>query len=213
MPFPRRTGFTLIELIVVVAILAILAGLGVPYYLDYATDARRSVLKQNVANFRKVLDEFKGDQGRGPFRVQVTTGAGIYLVTNATTSADCELSAGPFQILSGEPKRRGNLKYLPQLPRLEDVQTGEQLFWTGIKPSAYFFDDDGANDLFNIDKELAFIDEDPTSGAGVFDGVGTDTLLYNFGGKDPLTYSSPPSLGKALDFVDVQVIDKSGVSY
>jgi len=68
-PFWTR-GFTLIELMVVMAIIAILGTLVVPQYLDRAQDAREAVLRDNLNTTRKVLDAFYRDQGRYPVKLE-----------------------------------------------------------------------------------------------------------------------------------------------
>ena len=59
-------GFTLIELMVVLAILSILGALVTPQFLDRAQDAREVVLRENLYKTRKVIDEFYRDHGRYP---------------------------------------------------------------------------------------------------------------------------------------------------
>lgn len=65
-PGLRRRGFTLIELIVVLAILALLLTIAVPRYLRTIDNGRASVQRQNVAALRDAIDKFHGDQGRYP---------------------------------------------------------------------------------------------------------------------------------------------------
>jgi general secretion pathway protein G len=62
-------GFTLIELLVVLAVLAILGAMVVPQYLDRAQDAREAVLRDNLYQTRKVIDQFYRDHGRYPQRL------------------------------------------------------------------------------------------------------------------------------------------------
>lgn len=63
---PRRNGFTLIELVVVLAILSLLLTIAVPRYLRTIENGRVSVQKQNIAALRDAIDKFHGDQGRYP---------------------------------------------------------------------------------------------------------------------------------------------------
>jgi general secretion pathway protein G len=59
-------GFTLIELMVVLAVLAILASIVVPRYLDRVEDARETVLRQNLSGLRNTIDQFYRDKARYP---------------------------------------------------------------------------------------------------------------------------------------------------
>jgi general secretion pathway protein G len=61
-----RAGFTLIELIVVMAIIGILAAIAVPAMKDAPQRARESALKEDLFTLRSCLDQFHADRGRFP---------------------------------------------------------------------------------------------------------------------------------------------------
>jgi general secretion pathway protein G len=62
----KHRGFTLIELIVVLAAVGLLLSLATPRYLDYLQRAKESVVLQDLAVMRDAIDKFLGDQGRYP---------------------------------------------------------------------------------------------------------------------------------------------------
>lgn len=207
----HKAGFTLIELTIVVLIITVLTGIAIPYYGDYIRDARRSTLKQNLANFRKVLNDFRGDQGRGPFRVPMYNN-GTAVATNPRSAADFELTAGPVQISSSglPPVRRTGLKYLPSLPVLEDPESASRIDWSYGTSTLYFVEDPdvASPDRFDFAKDFAFIDNNNNAR---FDGEATDTVYFHFNGETASKYVS--SAATALDFISITATDSAGLNY
>lgn len=61
-----RTGFTLMELMVVMAIIASLLTLALPRYFRSVERSREAVLRQDLSIMRDAIDKFFADRGRYP---------------------------------------------------------------------------------------------------------------------------------------------------
>jgi len=59
-------GFTLLELMIVIAIIGILATLAQPSYKTAVRKSREAALKENLYNIRSVLDQYYADNGKYP---------------------------------------------------------------------------------------------------------------------------------------------------
>src|SRR6267154_2198369 len=61
-----RRGFTLIELMIVMAIIAVLMSVALPIYNRSIIRAKESVLKNNLFTMRTVIDEYTYDKQKAP---------------------------------------------------------------------------------------------------------------------------------------------------
>jgi general secretion pathway protein G len=66
----RRFGFTLIELMVVMAVIAVLMAIAVPIYTRSIQRSKESVLKNNLFTLRTVIDEYTYDKQKAPQTLQ-----------------------------------------------------------------------------------------------------------------------------------------------
>jgi len=62
----RRHGFTLLELLVVMAIIATLLTIAAPRYFRSIQRSREAVLMQDLTTLRESIDRFYGDTGKYP---------------------------------------------------------------------------------------------------------------------------------------------------
>jgi general secretion pathway protein G len=65
-----KNGFTLIELVLVMALIALLLTLAVPRYFKSIEQGKLKVQQQNIASLRDAIDKFNGDVGRYPDTLQ-----------------------------------------------------------------------------------------------------------------------------------------------
>lgn len=62
----RAGGFTLIELMIVMAIIAILATIAIPSYINAVRHAKEAVLKEDLHTMRSAIDSYTVDKGKAP---------------------------------------------------------------------------------------------------------------------------------------------------
>src|SRR5215472_591594 len=62
----RQRGFTLIEMIIVISIIAILVAIAAPIYKNHVLRARESVLKQDLQAMRDAISQYTQDKNKAP---------------------------------------------------------------------------------------------------------------------------------------------------
>jgi general secretion pathway protein G len=73
---PQDRGFTLLEMVMVMTIIVILAVIGVVSYQHIQLHAKETVLKEDLRDFRKILDQYGGDREKLPQSMDDLVSAG-----------------------------------------------------------------------------------------------------------------------------------------
>ena len=66
----RASGFTLLEMMVVMTIIVTIVSIAVPFYTSALVRARESVLRSNLLTMRSVIDQFTYDKESAPQSLQ-----------------------------------------------------------------------------------------------------------------------------------------------
>jgi general secretion pathway protein G len=66
MLYKDRKGFTLLELMIVIAIVGILATLAQPMFKTAVLKSKEAALKEDLFNMRNVMDQYYADNGKYP---------------------------------------------------------------------------------------------------------------------------------------------------
>jgi general secretion pathway protein G len=116
----QQRGFTLIELIIVCAMIGILLGVMVPVYKTHVVHAKEAVLKQDLFNMRQAIDQYTQDKGKAPQELNDIVSAG-YL--HAIPQDPFTQSAETWQVVQEDV-----LESVDQTaPGISDVKSGSSL--------------------------------------------------------------------------------------
>jgi general secretion pathway protein G len=73
-----KSGFTLLELMIVITIIAILAGIAIPMYQSVILRSKETVLKDNLRTLRNVIDQYTADKKKAPQSLQDLVDGGYF---------------------------------------------------------------------------------------------------------------------------------------
>jgi general secretion pathway protein G len=107
--FARRAGFTLVEMLVVLAIIGMIVGLVGPRVLSYLSESKVKTAQIQMENLASALDLYYLDTGRYP-----STEEGLAALVKRPTSAAAW--NGPYLKTSGVPKDPWGHEYLYRAP-------------------------------------------------------------------------------------------------
>jgi general secretion pathway protein G len=123
-----NAGFTLIELMVVIALIAVLAGMGVVQYRNSVVRTKEAVLREDLFRMRDAIDQYYADKAKYPASLEALVTDG-YL--RQVPKDPITLSTDSWQTIFSEPD--------PSNPEAEigifDVKSGSD--GTSIDGSRY----------------------------------------------------------------------------
>lgn len=109
----RRSGFTLVELLIVIIVIAVIAAVAVPTFVSRSQLAKESAVRTDLRHLRDAIDRFRADTGLWPARlehlansappVSGLNGGGNAKAISASTYKGPYLTRVPMSAITGGP--------------------------------------------------------------------------------------------------------------
>lgn len=97
----RRHGFTLVEMLIVLVVIAIVALIVIPRVMGATRRSRESALRANLVLLRKAITQFESDTGVFPAVLQDIVALSSAQLNSGDTAIVHQLYQGPYIIPSG----------------------------------------------------------------------------------------------------------------
>jgi general secretion pathway protein G len=116
---PAEAGFTLVELLIVMTIIAILASIAIPSYIQSVKKAKEAVLKEDLHTMRTAIDQYTVDKEKAPQSLDDLVQAGYLKIipVDPMTSRSDTWIAGQSDTLMDINETQGGI---------DDVHSGAQ---------------------------------------------------------------------------------------
>ena len=117
--FRRADGFTLIELMIVMTLIVILAGIGLTTYTNGVTRSKEAVLKENLFRLRDSIDQYYADKDNYP---ETLSSLVLEKYIRTVPVDPFTQSTDTWQLVMSEV----NSENLSETPGIFDIKSGSQ---------------------------------------------------------------------------------------